>query len=77
MSFLDELELQIEENCISLVIVDSIAAIIRVKDLSPIQRSQLLVQLATTLKEVAARFSLVVLLSNQVLYLKKKLIFLK
>eukprot|EP01060_Flectonema_neradi_P018696 TRINITY_DN25599_c0_g1_i1.p1 TRINITY_DN25599_c0_g1~~TRINITY_DN25599_c0_g1_i1.p1 ORF type:complete len:297 (+),score=45.18 TRINITY_DN25599_c0_g1_i1:31-921(+) len=66
MSFLEELELQVEENCISLVIIDSIAAIIRVKDLSPVQRSQLLVQLATTLKLVAARFSLVVLLSNQV-----------
>ena len=66
LALCDDLELQVAEVGARLVVIDSVAAVVRCEDLSAVARSQLLSKLAVQLKHLAHRYGLAVILTNQV-----------
>ena len=66
LAIFSEFDLQVAETGAKLLVIDSVAAVVRCEGLSTIVRSQLLSRLATDLKEMAHRYSLTVVLTNQV-----------
>eukprot|EP01064_Diplonema_japonicum_P016745 TRINITY_DN24779_c0_g1_i1.p1 TRINITY_DN24779_c0_g1~~TRINITY_DN24779_c0_g1_i1.p1 ORF type:complete len:299 (+),score=30.43 TRINITY_DN24779_c0_g1_i1:50-946(+) len=72
LELLKEIELQAFESEARLIVIDSIAALIRAKSsMSPADRSGLVSGIASTLKKLAFNFSLCILLTNHVTHHNK------